>query len=218
MLWRLYLWEHLLQALDHVIYTARSQVGSDARRPPIGPLRALPVTKPSELPGLLHGMPEVENFASSFKHRGSPPDPLGAIAHDDDDGVLVDQKAREPQKSEKSEALPIIRKEMEAIQDKSDCVFFLIDSLSENERTIPGLIAKIDSLFADSAACCRLSTVHKAKGLEAPRVFWLNSSQCPAKWARSEAALEQEKNICFVADTRAKVETIYIEMPRSSQR
>jgi len=102
----------------------------------------------------------------------------------------------------------------EAIQDKSDCVLFLIDSLSENSRTIPALESVIDSLFADHASATRLSTVHKAKGLEADRVYWLNSSQCPAKWAKQDWQIRQEINICFVAATRAKSELVLIEEPK----
>lgn len=99
----------------------------------------------------------------------------------------------------------------EAIRDKTDAVLCLIDGLPETDRTIPALLALIDSLFADVRNAVVLATIHKAKGLEAERVFWLNRSQCPAKWARQPWQAEQERNLCYVAATRAKSELVTIE-------
>lgn len=99
----------------------------------------------------------------------------------------------------------------EAIQDKTDCILFLIDALPETDRTVPALLRAIDNLFADKANAVTLATIHKAKGLEANRVYWLNSSQCPSKWARQEWQQQQERNLCYVATTRAKSELILIE-------
>jgi superfamily I DNA/RNA helicase len=98
------------------------------------------------------------------------------------------------------------------IQDKTDCVMYLIRTLDENHRTVPELIRVIEGLFGDEGNVTTLSTVHKAKGLEADRVYWLNSSKCPPKWAaRRPWMLLQEDNICYVATTRAKQELILIE-------
>lgn len=99
----------------------------------------------------------------------------------------------------------------EAIQDKTDTVLFLVDSLDENSRTIPALLGLIDSLFDDKIGAVVLATIHKAKGLEADRVFWLNSSQCPSKWARQDWQKQQERNLCYVAVTRAKRDLFLIE-------
>jgi superfamily I DNA/RNA helicase len=98
-----------------------------------------------------------------------------------------------------------------AIEDKTDTVLVLISSLSENDRTIPALLAAIDALFSDSKSMVTLATIHKSKGLEAGRVIWLNSSQCPAKWARREWQQQQELNLCYVATTRAINELVLIE-------
>jgi DNA helicase II / ATP-dependent DNA helicase PcrA len=102
---------------------------------------------------------------------------------------------------------------VEAIQDKSDCIICLIDSLPEDERTIPHLEAVIEMLFANTPGVntCTLASIHKAKGMEADHVFWLNSSQCPAKWAKKEWQKEQERNLCYVATTRAMTSLILIE-------
>lgn len=49
-----------------------------------------------------------------------------------------------------------------------------------------------------------LSTVHKAKGLEADNVFILATERMPNKRLGSE-----ENNICYVAITRAKKNLYY---------
>lgn len=100
---------------------------------------------------------------------------------------------------------------VEAIRDKAEAILCLIEGMSETERTIPALLTVIDSLFSGSKGSITLATIHKAKGLEANTVFWLNSSQCPAKWAKSGWQIQQENNLCYVAVTRAKQRLFLIE-------
>ena len=100
---------------------------------------------------------------------------------------------------------------VQAIQDKADAIACLAESLQENQRTITQLISEIDSLFSDKLQAVTLATIHKAKGLEADRVFWLNSQSCPAKWAKLPWQREQEKNLCYVATTRARSSLYLIE-------
>lgn len=99
----------------------------------------------------------------------------------------------------------------EAINDKVDAIVCLIDGLGEDDRTINALMQVIDTLFSEGVNKTVLSTIHKAKGLEADRVFWLNSSQCPAKWAKQDWQKQQEQNLCYVAVTRAKKSLFLIE-------
>lgn len=59
--------------------------------------------------------------------------------------------------------------------------------------------------------CVTLSTIHKSKGLEAKRVFILGFNELlPSKYATTEAQLEAERCLQFVAVTRAKDELIFI--------
>lgn len=99
----------------------------------------------------------------------------------------------------------------EAVQDKTASVMCLVEGLEETNRTVPALIATIDELFNDRRSGVTLATIHKSKGLEANRVWWLNASQCPAQWARQPWQKQQEKNLCYVAATRAKVELVMFE-------
>ena len=48
-----------------------------------------------------------------------------------------------------------------------------------------------------------LSTIHKAKGLEADTVYILRPDLLPAPFAKTESAIEQEMNLKYVAITRA---------------
>ncbi len=67
------------------------------------------------------------------------------------------------------------------------------------------LIYKISNIFQESkdGGIC-LSTIHKAKGLEADRVFIVDAYLMPSKFAKLEWQKEQEKNLQYVAYTRAK--------------
>lgn len=103
-------------------------------------------------------------------------------------------------------------KKIEAITDKVGCILFMIDGLREDKRTIAALESGIDWLFKDKTKCVKLCTLHKAKGLEADRVFWLNRSECPSTWARKPWQQQEEINLCYVAATRAKQELHCIEL------
>lgn len=99
----------------------------------------------------------------------------------------------------------------EGVHDKADTILFLMNNLKETERTLEALNRGIDFLFEEGAAKIILATIHKSKGLEANRVYWLNRSTCPAKWVRQEWQQRQELNLCYVAATRAKEELYFIE-------
>jgi DNA helicase II / ATP-dependent DNA helicase PcrA len=104
----------------------------------------------------------------------------------------------------------------ESIRDKTATVMFLIEGLSVNDRTILALIRIIDELFDERRGGIILATIHKSKGLEANRVYWLNASQCPAGWAKIPWQQQQERNLCYVAATRAKRELILIEEKKTN--
>lgn len=100
---------------------------------------------------------------------------------------------------------------VESIHDKVDTILFLIGGLKEDCRTLAYLEGGIDMLFQDKAGAVQFATIHKSKGLEADRVWWLGRSECPAQWARQEWQRKQEVNLCYVAGTRAKKELYLIE-------
>lgn len=104
---------------------------------------------------------------------------------------------------------------IQGIEDKVDSILVLIDSLDENSRTITRLIQTIESLFNNADNAVTLCSIHKSKGLEAKRVWWLNRSACPNKYAKKDWQKQQEANLCYVAATRAKTDLFLIEEPKN---
>lgn len=98
------------------------------------------------------------------------------------------------------------------IQDKAEAVMSIIDGMPEDKRSLEQIYAVIDYLFNPDKKAVELTTIHRAKGLEADRVFWLNREDCPPKWVKGEWQLEQEDNLMYVAATRAKHELIFISL------
>jgi len=76
-----------------------------------------------------------------------------------------------------------------------------VDALSDGLATIEELLARLTELFGERRGpCIVLSTVHRAKGLEAPRVFLLTETL----YCRGKRLTEEERNIHYVGVTRAK--------------
>ncbi len=96
-------------------------------------------------------------------------------------------------------------KKIESIRDKVTSLLFLIDALQEDRRDLRSLEIGIDYLFKDKANSVKLATIHKAKGLEANTVWWLDYDQQPAQWARQAWQQQEEIHLCYVAATRAKM-------------
>lgn len=98
------------------------------------------------------------------------------------------------------------------LNDRVNTLLAFISELPETNRTIPALIQSIQSIFTDNGkGLLTLCTVHKSKGLEWPRVFILDADKLmPSPWARQEWQQEQERNLQYVAITRAKSELYYL--------
>ncbi len=97
-----------------------------------------------------------------------------------------------------------------ALQDRHDCIV----CFAEEQNTVEDVIKKIESVFTDdkNGVGIKLSSVHKAKGLEAKRVFILQpeGAEMPHPLAKSEWQREQEYNLLYVAITRAIEELVYV--------
>ena len=91
------------------------------------------------------------------------------------------------------------------IQNKLDMINAL-DTLSQGINTSEDIIAKIEQIFPkrDKKSGISLSTIHKAKGLEADNVYIACESLMPSKSAKKDWEIRQEYNLMYVAYTRAK--------------
>jgi len=90
------------------------------------------------------------------------------------------------------------------LHDKVEVLKFM----SKQVKDIEELREKIKNIFTENISGIVLSTIHKAKGLEAERVFIIRPDQLPMRVAKAWMA-EQEKNLIYVAMTRAKNSLIY---------
>jgi len=88
------------------------------------------------------------------------------------------------------------------IDDKVNTIYAFIDM--SGARNVAELIIHIEEIFDDSRAQVTFSSVHRAKGLEADNVFVIKPSAMPSRHAKQEWEMMQEKNIQYVAFTRAK--------------
>ncbi len=91
------------------------------------------------------------------------------------------------------------------IQNKLDMINaleILADGINKSEE----ILEKIDEIFPkkDKKDGISLSTIHKAKGLEANNVFIACESLMPSKSAKKDWEVRQEYNLMYVAYTRAK--------------
>lgn len=98
---------------------------------------------------------------------------------------------------------------IEGLQDRHDCVM----AFCEDAQEVQDVVRKINSIFTDNKGDrgITLSSIHKAKGLEARQIFWLRP---PGAGPRTEKMqpweLEQERNLAYVAITRAIESLTYV--------
>lgn len=92
----------------------------------------------------------------------------------------------------------------------------VIQTISENFSYIWEIKKELENIFSEDKEAIQMMTIHKAKGLQSDRVFylekWDNKKLIPSKYAETEQDFEQEKNLKFVALTRAISELIYLRL------
>jgi DNA helicase-2/ATP-dependent DNA helicase PcrA len=97
-----------------------------------------------------------------------------------------------------------------ALGDKHDCIVVF----AEGCDTVEEVLQRVSSVFTDNPhqPGIRLSSIHKAKGLEARRVFFLRpkGAGCPHPLAKTPWQQEQELNILYVGITRAIEELVWV--------
>lgn len=94
----------------------------------------------------------------------------------------------------------------QTLEDKAETLVALSDGI----RTVGELRVRIDEIFSDEIDGIVFSTVHRAKGLEAPSVYILRQDLMPHPYAKQPWELEQEANIEYVAYTRSQGELIFV--------
>lgn len=91
----------------------------------------------------------------------------------------------------------------------------VIKEIAGSETDARKVIEKINSIFTndDKTDGIILSSAHKSKGLEADRVFLINNDKMPLVFPNMQNwEMEQEKNLEYVAITRAKSLLSYVPL------
>lgn len=132
---------------------------------------------------------------------------------------LIDYKDREITKAMKKKDGP----KADRIEDQVDTLLVLIDRARELKKTtIDELAEVIEEMFEDNAKgkdLITLSSVHKSKGMEWDRVFILGRHELmPSARAEQEWQYQQERNLIYVAITRAKQSLFNVVMPPREKR
>ena len=117
-----------------------------------------------------------------------------------------------------AEVTKLLAKKQEAklaeVEDTVETVRVVIDQCRvEKKDTVQDAVDYVNSLFADNVAdMLVLSSIHKSKGREWKRVFWLDrQGTCPSRWARQQWQQVQERNLMYVAATRAQELLVELE-------
>ena len=101
-----------------------------------------------------------------------------------------------------------------AIGDQADCIMTLASAC----RQVDVLCDFVRNIFNDTEKkAIRLSSIHRAKGLEAPTVYFYNPKNVPHYMAKTPEAIKQEWNLRFVAITRAIDKLVYVELPEKKE-
>ncbi len=96
--------------------------------------------------------------------------------------------------------------EIMALQDRVDT----ISALSHNAETVDDLHLRIAQIFSDNVSGIVFCTIHRAKGLEAKRIFILKPELLPHPMAKQPWQQKQERNLKYVAVTRSQGELYWV--------
>jgi superfamily I DNA/RNA helicase len=96
---------------------------------------------------------------------------------------------------------------LDRIADRRECVL----AFCEDMLTVRDVVKRVEQLFTEVRDAVRLSSIHKAKGLEAKRVFFLAPGGFKPPHPRSQPwERQQELNMRYVGVTRAIEELVYV--------
>lgn len=96
---------------------------------------------------------------------------------------------------------------VQSLDDKRQCITYL----TRNANTVQGILDNIKAIFGDGKKRGVIfATIHKAKGLEKDNIWILEPHLMPHPMAKTDADRQQERNLCYVAITRAKKTLNYV--------
>jgi superfamily I DNA/RNA helicase len=108
---------------------------------------------------------------------------------------------------------------IQQVNDTASAIVAAYSGLKIKCSTLEQFKDALLALFDDSRASIWLSTIHKAKGLEAERVFIIKPQYLPLVWKGQQPwQFGQEKNLEYVAYTRSKSELYFVLDPQEGDK
>jgi len=105
---------------------------------------------------------------------------------------------------------------LQTLEDMVESILTICEQCRlERKDRVDDVLEYLDGMFADDVDnMLVLSTIHKSKGREWKRIYWLDRyGTCPSPWAKQEWQMTQEINLMYVAATRAQEELIDVTVP-----
>jgi superfamily I DNA/RNA helicase len=105
------------------------------------------------------------------------------------------------------------RIELHYYKESFDIFIETVDNLCENRNTkVKFFLEELKEKLKERKASIILCTMHKAKGLEADTVYILDENLIPSKFCKGEDQMIQERNLKYIARSRAKKELYYLNL------
>lgn len=111
------------------------------------------------------------------------------------------------------------------IDDKKEVIEVLLNHTKAT--AVSEFISEIEAIFSKTTDegskainpnTVNLATIHKAKGLEADTVYFLDRDRIPSRYAKKPHQIEQENNLYYVGVTRAKKRLVFISTPTKEEK
>lgn len=100
--------------------------------------------------------------------------------------------------------------QVQALEDKIEGLRAAYEGF--NSPSFEDFSREVEGLFSDGTAVIELSTVHRAKGLEAQNVFIIEPEKLPLTWkGQRDWQYVQEENLRYVAITRVQNTLTFVE-------
>lgn len=94
----------------------------------------------------------------------------------------------------------------QALNDNFETIVALCDGISN----VAELEIRINGVFSDKVEGVTFSSIHRAKGLEADRIYLMRPDLLPHPSAKQDWEMQQEANLEYVAKTRPRKEFIFV--------
>jgi superfamily I DNA/RNA helicase len=103
------------------------------------------------------------------------------------------------------------QEQVDRLTDHRDAILAIYRAFGKDCRSLSEFLIGIEELFSDESSPVTLSTIHRAKGDEADRVWILAANMMPyARDGMLDWQLKQEENLAYVALTRAKKAMFFV--------